>query len=427
MALVVGAPVQAEISASAEAGVGYSDNITRVPTNESSETIGTVGLDLVWQERTRRLRGNAVVDLSYFEYMDNTYDSELTGTANGMLAFGIVPETLTWVVQDSFGQAQSDPFLAATPDTREDLNYFSTGPDLTLRFGSAGFGRLFGRWSSTTYETSPFDAKRTTAGLSVGRRASARSELSLNAITESIDFDDADNTDYDRDSVFVGWQLDAARTTIDAQLGYTWLKRDGDEKDGTAMVNVGVTREISAASRLRLSVSQQLGDAGDSLRSQLSGNVVGAAGQITATSDPFESRVASAEWMYSRGRSGFSLGVSRGKDQYETLTQFDRTRLTYTAGLSRRLSPTLDFDLRATLENEDYANSNAETDELRVSATLNWRAWRRMGLRLLIERYDRDASGTSSGSGGRTGEFQENRAFLTLAYHWGSAEAPVIR
>src|SRR5687768_13239402 len=54
MALVVTAPAQADLSGVAEAGVGYSDNIGRLPTNEIDETIGTVGLELDWNERTRR-------------------------------------------------------------------------------------------------------------------------------------------------------------------------------------------------------------------------------------------------------------------------------------------------------------------------------------------------------------------------------------
>lgn len=418
MALIVGAPAQAEISASAEAGVGYSDNLTRVPEDEVGETIGTVGLDLLWQERTRRIRGDAVADLSYFEYMDNTYDSELVGTANGTLALGIVPERLNWVVQDTFGQAQSDPFAASTPGTREDLNYFSTGPDLTVRMGSTGFGRLFGRWSSTNYEDSPLDADRTTGGLSIGRRASPRSELSLNAVTESIDFDDPVNTDYDRDSAFIGWQLDASRTTIDADVGYTWLERDGSDKEGSALINISVSREISAASTVRLALGQQLGDAGDSLRSQLSGNVVGGgASQITATSDPFESRLVSLDWSYSRGRTGFNLGASHIKDEYETQSQFDRKRNVFTAGYSRRMASALTLDFRATLEDEKFTTTGGESDELRLQATLNWRAWRTLGVRLLVERFDRN---TNSSTG--VGEFEENRAFLTLAYYWGSQD-----
>ncbi|WP_157995305.1 outer membrane beta-barrel protein [Peristeroidobacter soli] len=417
MALIAGAPARADISASAEAGVGYSDNITRVATDETSETIGTVGLDLLWQERTRRLRGDAVVDLSYFEYMDNTYDSEVVGTANGTLAFGIVPETLNWVVQDSFGQAQSDPFAASTPATREDLNYFSTGPDLTMRFGSTGFGRLFGRWSSTNYQDSPLDAERTTAGLAIGRRPNPRTELSLNAVTESVDFADAFNTDYDRDSVFVGWGLDGSRTTIDANVGYTWLQRDGSDKQGSALINIFVTRELTAASTLRLTLGQQLGDAGDSLRAQLTGNVVGGgAGQITATSDPFKSQLVSLEWTYLRGRTSFLLGGSHTKDSYESATQFDSKRSSFTAGVSRRMASTLTLDLRATLDNEKFVNADQENDELRFAATLNWRAWSRLGMRFMLERYDRN---TRDGNN----EFTENRAFVTLAYYWGAQDA----
>lgn len=417
MALVVVAPARADLTGVAEAGVGYSDNIGRVPTNETDETIGTVGLELDWTERTRRIRGDAVVDVSYNEYMDDTYDSEVLGTANGTLSLAIVPETLQWVFQDSFGQAQSDPFAAASPTNREDLNYFSTGPGLTVRLGSTGFGRVFGRWSTTTYEESPLDSERTSGGVAFGRRASPRSELSLNAVTESVDFDQPFNTDFDRDSVFVGWELDASRTLIDAQLGYTWLERDGADKTGNALANIVVTRDLTASSVLALTLGTQLGDAGDSLRSELEGSVVGSGGtQITATADPFENRLASLEWRYSRGRTGFSAGASWSEEDYETQTQLNRTTYSYVASFTRRLAGTVDFEIRATLENEEFENVNLDADELGFGAVLNWRAWRTLGLRLTAERYDRD---TSNG----LGEYQENRAFLTLAYYWGAADA----
>ena len=417
MALVVSAPARADLTGVAEAGVGYSDNIGRLPANETDETIGTVGLELDWTERTRRIRGDAVVDVSYYEYMDDTFDSEVLGTANGTLALALVPDTLQWVFQDSFGQAQSDPFAPASPTTREDLNYFSTGPDLTVRLGSTGFGRVFGRWSQTSYEQSPLDSERTSGGVAVGRRASARSELSLNAVTESVDFDQEFNTDFDRDSVFLGWNLDASRTVIDTQLGYTWLERDGGDKTGNALVDVVVTRDLSASSVLALTLGTQLGDAGDSLRNELQGGVVGSGGtQITATADPFENRLASLEWRYSRGRTGFSVGASWSEEDYETLTQLNRTNFAYLASFNRRLAGSVDFEIRATLENEEFENVDLEADELRLGAVLNWRAWRTLGLRLTAERYDRD---TSSG----LGEYQENRAFLTLAYYWGGADA----
>ena len=421
MALVVGGPLQAEVVATAEVGVGHSDNVARVEDNETDETIGIVGLELDWTERTRRIRGDAVVDLSYFEYLDNTFDSEVVGTADGSLALAIVPETLQWVVEDSFGQARDDPFAPTSPENREDLNYFSTGPDLTLRLGSSGFGRLFGRWSSTTYETSPLDAERTTAGVALGRRASPRSEFSLNAVTEAVDFDSDLNTDYDRDSAFIGWNLDASRTLIDAQVGYIWLERDdSNDKTGSALVNIAITRDLSASSVLHLALGSQLGDGGDALRNQLGSGAVGGGGQITATSDPFENRLASLEWRYTRGRSGFALGASWNDDDYESEDQFDRTRYVYSASFNRQLASTVDFDLRASLQEEKFDTVDLDTDETRIGATLNWRAWRTFGLRFLVERYDR---GTSTG----VGEYQENRAFVTLAYYWSTSVASARR
>lgn len=418
IAVLLGSAAHADLQAVAEAGVGYSDNVGRGDVDEINETIGTVGLQLDWNERTRRITGDATVDLSYFEYLDNTYDSEVVGTANGMLALGIIPDRLQWVFEDSFGQAQEDPFAPATPETREDLNYFSTGPDLMVRFGSTGFSRLYGRWSSTTYETSPLDATRTTAGLSVGRRSSERSELSLNGVTESVDFDSELNSDFDRKSAFIGYRLDAGRTLISSQLGYTWLERDdSDDTSGSALVNISVTRELSVSSTLSLALNSQLGDAGDSLRTALTGAMVGGGGQITATADPFENRVASLEYRFSRHRTGLSLGVSLTDDEYETQTQLNRKATVYSASFTRRMARTLDFELSTSLYDEEFENTGLDSKEWRYAASLDWRAFRTVGWRLLVERYERDTSD-------HRGEFAENRAFLTMQYYWGRGDTP---
>jgi hypothetical protein len=92
----------------------------------------------------------------------------------------------------------------------------------------------------------------------------------------------------------------------------------------------------------------------------------------------------------------------------------------YTASFSRRLARTLDFELSAALYDEDFENTNQESEELRYGASLNWRAFRTIGWRVLVERYNRD---TNDG----TGEYTENRAFLTLAYYWGRGDAPAVQ
>ena len=105
-ALLLGAEARADLTYEVEAGVGHTDNITRVETGETDETLATIGTRVDWTEDTRRLAADVFADLDYVEYLDGTYDGEIVGTADADLNFGIIPERIIWQVQDSFGQAQ---------------------------------------------------------------------------------------------------------------------------------------------------------------------------------------------------------------------------------------------------------------------------------------------------------------------------------
>lgn len=410
---------RADVSYGVEAGVGYSDNITRVDVAETDETIGTLGLDLSWFEDTRRLDADVFADLSYFEYLDDTFESEVVGMADGFVSLGIIPERFTWMIQDTYGQAQTDPFAPVTPDNREDINFFTTGPDLTLRFGSAVAGRVFGRYSATSYEDSPLDAERTSAGASLMYQLSQRSSAGLNALRERIDLDAETSRDYDRDSAFLSYTLAGARTDIALDLGYTWLEpSDGEETSGL-LVDLSISRDISESSTLHLEVGSHFSDAGESLRGALAGGAVGGA-DITASGDPFESRSASLRWTFARNRTGASLGVGRYEDEYETQTALDRTRTAYEASLSRRLTQNVQLELTALLNDEEFENTGLTSDELSVLARCNWTFGRRMGLALSVERSKRNSSDG-------VGEYTENRAFLTLTYGAGDIGPAAVR
>jgi hypothetical protein len=411
---LVSASAHAELSYGLETGIGYSDNIRRVEgAGVTDEKIGIFGVDLTWNETTRRLDGDAVVDLSYNEYLDDTYDSEVVGTADGSLTLGIVPERFTWVFDESFGQAQTDPFAPATPDTSENINYFSTGPNVILRFGAAAGMRLFGRYSITSYEESPLDSDRTLGGAALFREISASSTLSLNGVAEQIDVEQA-GADYDRDSAFFSYELDGGRTDLTTQLGYTWLKPETGEDNDGLLASIMLTRVLSASSTLYMEVGTQFTDAAEALRGALDGAVGGV--DIAATSDPFENRTAELRWSFARNRTTFGLGASWNEDRYEHTTDLDRTRYSYEATFSRRLGRQLDFELSAVYDDENFDNTAVHSKELRFMSVLSWQVGRNLGLALTFERNDRS---TSNG----LGEYVENRGYLLLTYGRGNDAA----
>jgi uncharacterized protein (PEP-CTERM system associated) len=169
-------------------------------------------------------------------------------------------------------------------------------------------------------------------------------------------------------------------------------------------------RELSAASNIWLTFGTQLTDAAEALRASVSGpTAVGGAADVTATADPFERRSVAAGWNFSRNRTTIDLGVAWDEDKYETQSILDRTAVAWNASLTRNLSPLLTVGVLASLTDEEFDTTGQSADELRYGANLDWRFARRLGLRLLAERYDRDSSDPQ-------GEYVENRVFLTLFY-----------
>jgi hypothetical protein len=411
-ALIMGAGARADITYEVAGGVGHSDNISRVESGEIDETIATLGANVDWTEETRRLDADVLVDLDYVEYLDDTYEGEVVGTADANLTFGIVPERFTWQVQDSFGQAQSDPFSPVTPDNSENVNYFTTGPDLLLNLGNQNSMRLWGRYSTTNYEVTDLDGERVATGISFIRALSGASQVALNGTTEENEFDNPANTGYERRSASVSYDFTGGRTTIATQVGYSWMELDNGTKNGGELLEISVTRQVSNSSSLEFSANSQFSDSGDALRGASSGGGGGGPGQVLATSDPFENRNVSLIWDFHRNRTGIVLGVSYEENEYEVQTQFDRTRVSYNAAFSRQLQSTLTFMLTGRYSEDEYDVSASAFDDLQASASLTWSMSRQLGLRVSVEHFSR---GTSQPGGG----YDERRAFLTLTYSGG--------
>jgi hypothetical protein len=398
---------RADVAFEVSTGVGHSDNITRVDAGEIDETLASAGLRLDWEETTRRLTGDAQANLSYVEYLDNTYDGELLGQATAHLDLGIVPERFHWRLDESFGQARTDPFQPVTPDNRENVNHLSTGPELRLRFGAVMNARLFAGYSSTDYEESPLDAERTSVGLSIGRESSSRSNVALNLLADESRFDSDALRPFERRSVFASYELGTGgRTSMNAELGYSWLEMDGEDAEGGLLVDLSVTRELTRSSTLTVSAGRNFSDAGEALDAGPAGH---GTTEINATADPFENTDVSIEWLFSRHRTSFGIGAGYDERRYQTQSQFDSKTMAYQVNFGRQLRPALRFGLLAMLTAEEFRTNDQESDDWRTEATLDWRFGRHLGLQFRVERSQR-----SSSSG--TAEYTENRAYLGFTF-----------
>jgi len=401
-----------------DAGIAETDNVTLAETDKVSQTMAIANADFDFKQQSRRLDADVKGNFTYIDYLQGAFSNQLVGRFDGIAHVALIPERLTWALQDNFGQAGVDPFTPLTPTNLENVNTVSTGPDLTLRLGGTSFLNMGARVSRAQYETSPFDSNRLSGNIAWGLQLSALSSASLNADTERVRFDNTVlNTDFDRTSAFARYETRGARTELSADLGATKI-RESDASTTGGLAKIELSRKISPAATLTFSIGHDLTDASASFSSLRSGalGVVGTA-PAAQTSQSYTDNYASAEWRYQRNRTTIAISGRWEKDVYDKQPSFDNTRGGAEFLAERQLTHSLAAQLWGRLYKTNYAhtvvtppNGSSDYSDALIAAGLAWHHGHGLEVRLRCEHSSR----TTTGGGGAG--FDQNRVLLTVGY-----------
>jgi hypothetical protein len=400
-----------------DVGIGETDNVTLVSTDKVSQTIAITDADVDFKEQSRLFNVDAKGNFSYLDYLQNAYGNQFIGRFDGIAQASVIPDRMTWALQESFGQAQIDPFTPVTPTNLENVNYVSTGPDFALRFGPTVFLDLSAHYARTTYQSEPFDSNRLLGTGALGLQLSAQSSISINAsFTRSMFDNTMVNTDFDRSSLYGHYEITGARTDLVVNLGVIKVDQGSESITGPD-AKLQLSRKLSAASKLTFTFERTVTDASTGFANLQSGAI---GGIVTAPAvqsmNNYTVTYGTVAWDYSRNRTTFGVSGSWEKDSYDGQPLQDLTRGTAEFRIERRLSPVLSLQLTGSVLRTEYANVDyTETDGL-IGAALTFREGRGLEIRLRCDHINRDISGAGSG-------YNENRAFLTIGYRPRPAQA----
>jgi hypothetical protein len=400
-----------------DAGVAETDNVTLVPANKVTQTIGVTDLDFGYFQRSSRLDADAKGDFSYLDYLQGAYHNQVLGRFDGDATLALIQDRLTWALQEDYGQAALDPFTPVTPTNIESINYVSTGPDLHLRLGGLSFIDLGARAARADYETSPFSNNRFSANVGGGLELSALSSVSLNVDSQRVLFENTVlNTDFDRANLFVKYALQGARTELSAEGGVTRVSVNGISTDG-GLATLSLTRTLSPAAKLSFTLGHLLTDGSTSF----SGAQPGASGAVTTaaaatTSANYTSNYVSLGWNYQRVRTTLAVSARWERDTYAGEPLLDRSQKSAEFRVQRKLTRTFSAELTGRIYQGDYdhalvalGSGSPDTTTAAVTAGIAWHHGRGLEIRF---RAEHTSYSVSSGNGA----YRENRAFLTVGY-----------
>jgi hypothetical protein len=408
----------------ADVGVGESDNVTLVQTDKVSQTIGIADLDFDLKDQSRRFDVDAKGNFSDLDYLQGAYSNQLIGRFDGRADVSLIPERVIWVLTESFGQAQIDPFLAAVPTNLQNINYVATGPEASFRLGPTVFLDLSARYAKTTYETDPFDSNAVLGSAALGRALSAQSSISLNGSFERVSFDNTQvNTNFDRSSAFAHYEIQGARTDLTANLGVTTVNQ-GSESFTGPNEKLRLSRKLSAAASLTFTVGRDITDGSTAFANLQSGAIGGiVTAPAVVSQGNYTVTYSSIAWEYVRNRTTIGVSGNWEKDSYEGQPLLDLTRDSAEFRLERKLSRVLTAQLLGRLYRTEYVNTEySETDGL-VGAALMFHAGRGLEIKLRYDHSSRAVSGLGFVPGVGDGGYGENRVFLTIGYRPRTAQS----
>jgi hypothetical protein len=404
-----------QFSWSTEAGAERSDNVGRTATNEREETVGILGLNLTLVSDRRRLDSNVAAALEYRDYVDTEFESELAGGLDASFGFSIIPRNFIWVLDDNYGQLAKDRQVADTPDNREQVNYFSTGPDIIIPLGPRTQFQISGRWSDTYLEETDEDNNAVMGSVALARFLSEHTTLSLNASATDTKFDEPELfAGYQTRQAFLRLDLNGTRTTLVADGGYVEYDQDDvpDTKSFT-MFKFDLARKIGTRSQLRLTAGTAPSSTGETFtRDQTVLGVGEGPDAAQAAGDLFRSDDAFLVWTTDWERTSFSASINGRREEHEQFKELDREVKRGTLAFTRELTRSLKLDLFGGYLEEERTQTGFKFDDWFAGSELGWDFAERFSL---IVRLDHFVGSSEDG----TRDYTENRAYLGIRYRGG--------
>lgn len=419
--LAITSPVFAEVELGAELTAGYTDNVLRQPDAED-EIPAALGLTGRWVETTRHLAADVEGRVDGLTYFNDTVDDEVLGQLDASLAWWAVPDELAWVVDNVYGQVATDPFSPISPDNRENTNVLSTGPDWFIPFGERLRAYLGGRYGTVHYEVTDADSDRWLAIAGIDRAMSSRSRLGIQASSESVDFDSAQQDDFDRREAYARYEFSHERqaagerqatgspTGLTVNAGYTWLEGDAGNHSAP-LLELGYSREITASVRIGLELASRYSDAGLGFAAGgLPGSEPGTDPGVIPGAGVFEERSGLATLDFQRQRTTLSLALGLADELYETAS-LDRRRYDAQLTAERRMSRRMTGSAGVRWTQYEYESGGLDREDTDTEYRLELR--RELGQRSSIAVVGLHASRTSDDV---ADEFDETRGYLVFAY-----------
>jgi hypothetical protein len=400
----------------------WSDNPLRSQTSPGSAAIAdaTVGVRLLKNDPHFDI--NADVSVLQRRFLSGGQGSQTLPSGNVYLNGIIVPERLSFTVEDNLGQISTQPFDVLNAADRQTVNFLSFGPDLHLAFDTRDSLILNARYGATNYGHSDINSKRYSGELGFAHIMSAGSTIAAIYRYERIQYQNSDLfPPAEKDVGFLRYTASSFRTYFVLEGGEESIKLgNAGERKNSPHATIVLQRRISPLTTFNAEFSHTYSDASQALRTDVRDTFnTGNNQNVQAVAEPFTVDGGYLMLLRTSVRSSMAWQVTWSREQYSQNTMLDRKLLGSDFVFDRRLSSLWTLAAQVRWTDVRYTGLSNRTNVLDASVGITRILGRSVQAGLVYERGH-------GGSDIAINRFKENRVTLLLSYSPGGFKSQVF-
>jgi hypothetical protein len=359
-------------------GIEETDNVQRLPSGGSTATQPFEEVEFVWHDKRPLYAADIDANLANVTYIPRVYGDEVIGNFLGHGVLNLVPQLLTWNITDNFGQGVLNPLAPVTPGNRENINYFTTGPKLSVPLGQELKLDVTGQYGRVDYEDSPYDSNLVTGGIALVHEFSVLSKVSINVVDERTYYVQSQyNPDVTDQEVYLHYNTTGSRTRFAVDLGYDRTEEAGESTQGSFLARVSLSRKLSGDSIVGLSAGHEYSDGTQNfLRAQTLGGATLNTQSIVESNAPFSTDYGTLSWNFQRARTSWGIGADYFKDTYQTDSALNNDTEMVDAHFERQMTPLLTLELTEYLVRQNFPGEGGSITQSNSGLQLKWHAGR---------------------------------------------------
>ena len=400
----------AELGFTIAEGIESTDNANLTSANEVRETIYTTELGVTLNQDSPKQDTRIEFLTEYRDYRNNIFDDENVPSLSATVDWTVVPGRFTWILQDVLTQEEIDGLEAATPDNKQDVNNFTTGPDFFFRITQTDAIQVGLRYTDSYFEETDEDSERYSQSIGWQHELSSRTGVSLNFENEAVEFDDNIlNEDFDRQDLFIRLDTQQAKNQFQFEIGATSIDRDRGEDGDEPLARFSWNRRLSDRSSLDVSVVREVSDAGRNITVEAPGS--------SGPGDVFIDKRLNVGYTLARRRTTIKIDLFGRKQDFK-LTKSEEKNRGIDVEIKRNVSRKLTFTLVGGTTRTEFVDIRRVDKDTSFGASLSYRLGRTLSLSVTAEQNHRDSDDSFQ-------DYKENRAMLQIAYNNRSPIIPV--